>query len=495
MSADRLLALYDSVSDAPDAVARLRSFVLDLAVRGKLVEQDPTDGLASDLLKRIAGEKTRMVKAGEIKKPRTLSTGDVAGGPFQIPAMWCWCRLDSIGAIIGGGTPPASVGDNFARAGEGIPWLTPADLGGNSGLYIERGSRDLSEKGLRTSSATLMPSGTVLFSSRAPIGYVSIAANPISTNQGFKSIVPYVRECSRFIAIAMQAFAPEIDASASGTTFREVSGKLVAGLSFPLPPLSEQRRIVAKVDEFMALCDRLAAACASREETRNRLTMASFARLSAPDTDPATFRSNARFAVNALPALTDRADQVRHFRQTVLDLAVRGKLVEQDPADEPVSELLQRIAAERKKIAVSDRRRRVPIPKPLDDHDFPHILPPTWVWAALDDITISRDGERVPVSKAEREQRAKVYNYYGASGIIDKIDGYLFDKPLLLIGEDGANLVNRSSPIAFIARGRYWVNNHAHVLDGLNEEYLRYLELFINATDLTPFITAPRSQR
>ena len=103
----------------------------------------------------------------------------------------------------------------------------------------------------------MMPVGTVLFTSRAPIGYVAIAANPIATNQGFKSIVPYITDCSRFIALSMQTFAREIDANAPGTTFKEVSGKIVAGVPFPLPPLAEQHRIVAKVDELMALCDRL----------------------------------------------------------------------------------------------------------------------------------------------------------------------------------------------------------------------------------------------
>jgi type I restriction enzyme S subunit len=102
---------------------------------------------------------------------------------------------------------------------------------------------------------------------------------------------------------------------------------------------------------------------------------------------------------------------------------------------------------------------------------------------------INRDGERIPVRKEERVRRAKTYDYYGASGVIDKIDGYLFDKPLLLIGEDGANLVNRSTPIAFMARGHYWVNNHAHVLDGITEHFLRFIELFVNAIDLKPYLT------
>lgn len=254
MNAERLLQHYEKIADAPEAIARLRRFVLDLAVRGKLVPQDAKDEPASELLTRIEKAKARLVKAGELRKPRDLDSGGDVNKAYSIPSTWRWVRLDGVGAIVGGGTPSASDAYNFAEPGEGVPWLTPADLGGYSKLYISRGSRDLSETGARTSSATLMPKGTVLFTSRAPIGYVAIAANPISTNQGFKSIVPYVADCSRFIATAMKAFAPEIDAKAPGTTFKEVSGKVVAAVPFPLPPLAEQHRIVAKVDELMDLC-------------------------------------------------------------------------------------------------------------------------------------------------------------------------------------------------------------------------------------------------
>ena len=107
---------------------------------------------------------------------------------------------------------------------------------------------------------------------------------------------------------------------------------------FALPPLAEQHRIVAKVDELMALCDRLEAARAEREATRDRLAAASLARLNAPDPDD-TFRDHARFALDALPALTTRPDQIKQLRQTILNLAVRGKLVPQDPNDEPASEI------------------------------------------------------------------------------------------------------------------------------------------------------------
>ena len=380
MNADRLLALYDRVADAPDAVDRLRRFVLDLAVRGKLVEQDPVDEPAVELLKRIAAEKVRMVKEGEIRKPRNLSNGDDLVTPFEIPTSWCWDRLDAIGAIVGGGTPPAGDPRNFSEPGRGFAWLTPKDLGGYRSRHIERGSRDLSPRGLQSSSATLMPAGTVLFSSRAPIGYVAIAANAISTNQGFKSIVPYVSGCSEYIALAMQAFAPRIEDSASGTTFKEVSGRIVAGVPFPLPPLAEQRRIVAKVNQLMALCDRLEETRNAQKETRDQLTEASLTRLTVTNTDASSFQAHARLAINALPALTARADQVKHLRQTILGLAVRGKLVDQDSSDEPASELLKQIAEVRVQLGIKHKV------EPPDGKETLFRLPVGWHWSRIGEL-------------------------------------------------------------------------------------------------------------
>ena len=390
MNADRLLAHYDRIADAPDAVPRLRRFVLDLAVRGKLVEQDPSDEPASELLKRIAVEKARMVKTGQIRKPRDLDRGETVLAPFEIPNSWRWVRLDAIGAIIGGGTPSTGNTDNFAAPGTGVPWLTPADLGGSSEGFVSRGARDLSEIGFKTSSATMMPAGAVLFTSRAPIGYVAIAENPISTNQGFKSIVPYVSDCSRFIALAMKTFASEIDAKAPGTTFKEVSGKLLAGVPFPLPPLATQHRIVANVDELMANCDRLEAARAGREETREHLAAASLARLNAPDPDPVPFRDHAAFALDNLTQLTTRRDQIKALRQTILNLAVRGKLVEQDPNDEPASELLERM------VAAKDR------PVSVEDKSEPYGLPVLWNWASLDELIVSGPKNGISPKRTKR---------------------------------------------------------------------------------------------
>jgi type I restriction enzyme S subunit len=116
-------------------------------------------------------------------------------------------------------------------------------------------------------------------------------------------------------------------------------------------------------------------------------------------------------------------------------------------------------------------------------------IPQNWKYCKFDDVLINRDAERIPISASNRKKTAKIYDYYGASGVIDKVEQYLFDCDLLLIGEDGANLLSRSTPIAFIARGRYWVNNHAHVLAASEYIMLEYAELVINSMSLVPFVT------
>ncbi|MCB6702284.1 MULTISPECIES: restriction endonuclease subunit S [Bacteroides] len=123
------------------------------------------------------------------------------------------------------------------------------------------------------------------------------------------------------------------------------------------------------------------------------------------------------------------------------------------------------------------------------DEEIPFEIPQGWEWERFGNVMINKDSERVPLSVAQRQHLKKTYDYYGASGVIDKVDKYLFDKDLLLIGEDGANLINRSTPIAFIAKGKYWVNNHAHVLDVCSEMALSYVALFINAISLVDYVT------
>ena len=179
------------------------------------------------------------------------------------------------------------------------------------------------------------------------------------------------------------------------------------------------------------------------------------------------------------------------LRQKILDLAIHGKLVPQDPNDEPASVLLERIRAEKERLIKEGKiKKGKKSAKTSDKPHYPYELPKGWCFTNIGELLINRDGERKPVSSAIRSKQSnKIYDYYGAAGVIDKIDDYLFDEKLLLIGEDGANLLSKSKNNAFFAEGKYWVNNHAHVLDATDKNLLEYVAIVINAIKLDDYIT------
>ena len=180
----------------------------------------------------------------------------------------------------------------------------------------------------------------------------------------------------------------------------------------------------------------------------------------------------------------------QQLKNAILQETIEGRLVPQDPNDEPASVLLERIRKEKERLVKGGKLKKKDLEvKPISEDEIPFEIPKSWEWVRFGTITINRDSERIPLSVDERSKLKKTYDYYGASGVIDKVDRYLFDKPLLLIGEDGANLINRSTPIAFIAKGKYWVNNHAHVLDYINEVLMQYMCWYINAISLVDYVT------
>ena len=161
--------------------------------------------------------------------------------PFDIPTTWEWVRLCSLGQIIGGGTPSTEIKAYWDKGT--ISWITPADMGEHRTTYISFTQRKISELGLSQSSATLMPPNSIVLSSRAPIGYLGITKIPLCTNQGCKSVVPYLQESVEYLYYAIMMAIPNIKERASGTTFKEISGKGFGQTLIPLPPLCEQNRI------------------------------------------------------------------------------------------------------------------------------------------------------------------------------------------------------------------------------------------------------------
>jgi type I restriction enzyme S subunit len=266
--------------------------------------------------------------------------------------------------------------------------------------------------------------------------------------------------------IQSPAIQSKIDSMQTGSTNQvELSKAEILATLAPLPPLNEQKRIVAKID---ALTEK------SRE---------------------------AREALEEVPVLLDK------LRQSILAAAFRGDLTREwrakNPDVEPASVLLERIRQERRKkweeaqLAKFQAKGKLPKddswkkkyvePQPVDTTDLPD-LPEGWCWASLEEITGNYDGARIPLKREDRALRRGSFDYYGASGVIDKIDDYIFDGTYLLVAEDGANLLSRSTPIAFIATGRFWVNNHAHVLRThvIPEAFLMH---YLNGRDISPWVS------
>ena len=228
--------------------------------------------------------------------------------------------------------------------------------------------------------------GDVLYGKLRPyLNKVMAADRPGYSTTEIVAIRPYLSLCSHYCALALRRpdFVDYVTRLGQGTKMPRLRTEDAKIAPFPLPPLAEQHRIVAKVDEMLAFCDRLEAARTEREATRDRLAAAALARLNAPDPDRAVFRQHAAAVLDNLTPLTTRRDQIKALRQTILNLAVRGKLVGQDPNDEPASEPLQRIELKRKKLYAA---KLIPKPKKLPSlGDMPDVfpLPHGWAWSML----------------------------------------------------------------------------------------------------------------
>ncbi|MCE1242258.1 restriction endonuclease subunit S [Oryzomicrobium sp.] len=467
-------------------IKKLRELILELAVRGLLVPQDPNDEPASELLQKIAAEKAKLVKEGKIKKEKPLSPVAEEEKPFRVPNTWAWERLGKVCQKLTDGShnPPADAGTGYAM-------LSSQNINYNK-IDFQNPSRFVSEDDFqKENQRTLIEPNDVLLNIVASIGRAAVVPADAPKFVLQRSVAVLKSGLSPQF-LAKQLVAPSClhyyEVHAKGTAQKGIYLGQLSIMPMVVPPLAEQHRIVAKVDELMALCDQLeqqtdASLGAHQtlvETLLNALTSAA---------DHTQFASAWQRIAGHFDTLFVTEESIDQLKQTILQLAVMGKLVPQDPNDEPASELLKKIAAEKAKLVKEGKIKKDKPQLPIAEEEKPFKVPAGWKLIRFGNLLINRDSERIPLSVDERATRRGEYDYYGASGVIDAIDAYLFDKPLLLIGEDGANLINRSTPIAFMAYGKYWVNNHAHVLDGYSEGLLLYVCLYINAISLEPYVT------
>jgi type I restriction enzyme, S subunit len=404
MNHAQLLEHFDRISEAPDAISRLRRFILDLAVRGKLVEQDPNDEPACSLLRQVLAVRKTRWEANQISKyssSHKTITKDWRGkyiappheiGLFNLCETWTWASALEICELVENGSTPPS---NEMQQDDGqIPFIKVYNLTKTGFLdftikptFIPRTTH---EKLLARSR--VLPGDVLMNIVGPPLGKVSVVPAHFpewNTNQAVVLFRPSIGIISKYLAFCLlsEAVLFWITRTAQKTVGQSnitVSNSRI--LPIPLPPLAEQHRIVAKVDELMTLCDKLEAAKAEREKNRDRLVSVSLQRLNQPSDNEDIFRDDARFIFDNLPRLTTRPAHIKQLRQTILNLAVRGKLVPQDPNDEPATELLERILVENNRVLKERKTKEYKELLVNPDANNLFCIPKNWRWVSVGEI-------------------------------------------------------------------------------------------------------------
>ena len=339
------------LASAPDGIQKLRGLILELAVRGKLVPQDPNDEPASELLKRIAQERARLEAEGVCKKSKAMPLIDEGEQPFEAPSGWQFVRLGVLLSKIGAGSTP--LGGKQIYVSDGVKFLRSQNVW-NDGLRLDDVAR-IPPAVHKKMSGTHIQAGDLLFNiTGASIGRCAIVPDTFDAGN-VSQHVTIIRLLSKDVLqflhtvlisdlVQRTVMDVQVGVSREGLSI----GKL-AQFVIPLPPLAEQHRIVAKVDELMALCDRLEAEQTDAESAHAKLVDTLLGTLT-QSADAAEFAANLQRLAEHFDTLFTTESSLDALKQTILQLAVMGKLVPQNPDDEPASELLKRVAKERARL-------------------------------------------------------------------------------------------------------------------------------------------------
>ena len=349
----------------------LRQKILDLAIHGKLVPQDPNDEPASVLLERIRAEKERLIKEGKIKKgKKSAKTSDKPHYPFELPKGWVWTTLGEIGSWQSGATPSRMNKDYY---GGNIPWLKTGDLNDGTITYIPE---YITQRALEETSVRLNPKGSVLIAMYgATIGKIGILSFPATTNQACCACYEYSIN-QMFLFYFLLANRENFIAMGGGGAQPNISKEKIISTSMPLPPLKEQERIVAEIERWLSFVD-----IVEKEKS-------------------------------------DLQSTICLVKSKILDLAIHGKLVPQDPNDEPASELLKRI----------NPKAEITCGNPQYGK-----LPKGWCLCKISSVVDIVNGK----SQKNVESPTGKYPIYGSGGIIGKAMEYTCLAGSTIIGRKG----------------------------------------------------------
>jgi type I restriction enzyme S subunit len=384
---------FDITFAAPDGIKKLRELILTLAMQGKLLEQEPSDPPATQLLKEIEAEKKRLVKEGKIKAPKPLPEIKQEEVPYALPQGWEWVRIGSICSYIQRGKGPSYVESSTHRviSQKCVRWygldLEPA-------RYIDPNSLEKYEQ------IRFLCGGDLLWNSTGTgtIGRACLVPDELDGAEfvadSHVTVIRSQKINKHFLWRWIQSpiVQSEIENSASGTTNQiELNTSTVINHLIPLPSIAEQRRIVAKIDQLMARCDELEKLRDEREQKRRSVHTAALKQLLDAQAGE-SFAEAWQFITQHFGELYAVRENVTELRKAILQLAVMGKLVPQNPNDPPAIQLLKEIEAEKKRLV---KEGKIKTSKPLPEikpEEVPYALPQGWEWVRLNDALDVRDG-------------------------------------------------------------------------------------------------------
>jgi type I restriction enzyme, S subunit len=474
----KLNTFYDNfnvLAEAPNGIKKLRELILQLAVQGKLVSQNPNDKPASVLLEKIKKEKEKLIEEGKIKKPKPLPAIDFDEVPFKVPEGWESAYLGNISMKITDGehlTPE--------RASHGYYLLSARNVR-NEGISLEKVDYVPKEEFLRLRKRCDPNKNDLLISCSGSVGRVSIVDedNKYVMVRSAALIKPFHSYMLNiFIAYALRS--PFLQNQIKEMSRQVAQANLFLGkinqLKIIVPPLAEQKRIVTKVDQLMALCGELEDQQNKKQETCIQLNSSSIDKLLKSETSEELL-DNWQCIYDNFNLLYDHPENVSKLREAILQLAVKGKLVRQDPNDEPASVLLQRITSEKYQFVKEGKiKKQKPFPE-ITDEEKPFEMPHFWEPVRLQQIIQISSGNGLTAANMNSEGVVPVFGGNGITGYHDK--GNVF-KPTLVIGRVGyyCGSIHLSPESA-------WVTDNAFVTTfSENNIYIIFLYWLLKGTNL-----------
>ncbi|WP_334078440.1 restriction endonuclease subunit S [Microbulbifer sp. M83] len=378
-------------------IKKLRELILELAVRGKLVPQDPSDEPVEHLIERLATDQVRLISEKKIRKPKKLPQVSSEEQPFDLPNGWAFVRLADVAFPQAGF---AFKSRSFNQSGSGFPIIRIRDVGQPfSGTFYDGEYRE----------EFLVNEGDYLISMDGNFRVAPWKGKQALLNQRVSRLIFFSEDVNTsFVAEALQARLTELQGVKAYTTVDHLSGGQISASIIPLPPVEEQVRIVAKIDELMALCDQLEQQTEASISAHQTLVETLLTTLT-DSADANELAENWARLAEHFDTLFTTEHSIAQLKQTILQLAVMGKLVLQNPEEEPGEDLAQRISEEKALLIQSGKIRKQKALATVSEEDIPFHTPPGWAWRRLDDIVDITSGITKGRKLAGRKVKALPY--------------------------------------------------------------------------------------